>query len=87
MTQQNAALVEEAASASESMEEQAKGLIKLMEFFNVGDSSESGGFAARVSKPAAAAPAAPKATRAAAPAPTKRRPASNNNDDDEWSEF
>jgi len=40
MTQQNAALVEEAASASESMEEQAKGLIRLMEFFNISDSGK-----------------------------------------------
>ncbi len=33
VTQQNAALVEEAAAASESMDEQARGLQKLMEFF------------------------------------------------------
>ncbi len=39
MTQQNASLVEEAASASESMDEQAKGLNELMEFFNVGEGS------------------------------------------------
>jgi methyl-accepting chemotaxis protein len=36
MTQQNASLVEEAAAASESMDEQAKGLTKLIGFFNTG---------------------------------------------------
>ena len=35
VTQQNAALVEEAAAASESMDEQAKGLGQLMEFFKI----------------------------------------------------
>jgi methyl-accepting chemotaxis protein len=39
MTQQNASLVEEAAAASESMDEQAKGLTSLIGFFNVGDSA------------------------------------------------
>ena len=41
MTQQNASLVEEAASASESMDEQAKGLTELMNFFNAGDTGSS----------------------------------------------
>ena len=39
-TQQNAALVEEAASASESMSEQSANLVKLMQFFTTGDSSQ-----------------------------------------------
>ena len=45
MTQQNAALVEEAAAASESMKGQASGLGRLMEFFDSGDASagHSGG--------------------------------------------
>jgi len=37
VTQQNAALVEEAAAASESMDEQAKGMNDMVGFFNVGD--------------------------------------------------
>jgi len=37
MTQQNAALVEEAASASESMEEQARHLMELVRFFKTGE--------------------------------------------------
>lgn len=87
MTQQNAALVEQAASASESMEEQAKGLIKLMEFFNVGDSGESQfGQSQRQAPVSSRAPAAPRKTSPTA-APAQRRPAAQNTDDDEWSEF
>ncbi|MEQ6341966.1 MAG: methyl-accepting chemotaxis protein [Gammaproteobacteria bacterium] len=37
VTQQNAALVEEAAAASEAMDEQAKGLGQLMEFFKISE--------------------------------------------------
>jgi len=85
MTQQNAALVEQAASASESMEEQAKGLIKLMEFFNVGDTGQSSG----LSSHSTTAPRKQPAHRAtpAAPTASKRRAPPSNTDDDEWSEF
>ena len=43
MTQQNAALVEEAAAASESMKGQAVGLNRSVSFFNAGDMD--GGYA------------------------------------------
>jgi len=36
VTQQNAALVEEAAAASKSMEEQAERIVELVEFFKTG---------------------------------------------------
>jgi methyl-accepting chemotaxis protein len=39
MTQQNAALVEEASASSEAVSEQALGLAKMMEFFTVGGNS------------------------------------------------
>ncbi len=39
LTQQNAALVEEAAAASESLGEQAESLERLIRFFNVGEES------------------------------------------------
>jgi len=42
MTQQNAALVEEAAAASRSLEEQAQVLTQLMGFFKLGDESKLG---------------------------------------------
>jgi methyl-accepting chemotaxis protein len=45
MTQQNAALVEESSAASRAMEEQAKNLDVMMQFFRLGanDSSARGG--------------------------------------------
>jgi len=88
VTQQNAALVEEAAAASESMDEQARGLQKLMDFFKV----ESGAAVAggditpsvmQVSAPEKAPAPAPVASRPAPkPAPTK--PSAG---DSEWEEF
>ncbi|OUR71296.1 hypothetical protein A9Q78_10215 [Methylophaga sp. 41_12_T18] len=78
MTQQNAALVEEAAAASESMDEQGKGLQRLMSFFDTGVDS---GVTAAPTAPASARPtAAPKAKR-----PSK--PAASASSDDEWDEF
>ncbi len=88
VTQQNAALVEEAAAASESMDEQARGLQKLMEFFKV--DAGAGAVAAGGGMSAAAAPqAAPvAAATAAAPRPAARpapsKPAAG---DSEWEEF
>ena len=41
MTQQNAALVEEAAAASESMDEESRALIELMQFFNISEDAPS----------------------------------------------
>ena len=41
MTQQNAALVEEAAAASRSMEEQAKGLGEIVQFFKIDNHSQA----------------------------------------------
>jgi methyl-accepting chemotaxis protein len=42
VTQQNAALVEEAAASSESLDEQANNLDKLMNFFKIGDEPQQG---------------------------------------------
>ncbi len=92
VTQQNAALVEEAAAAAESLQDQAANLSSLVSVFNLG----SGGSAPTAVKPAvkkvAAAPqqrALPKpaATRqVAAPAARQpQRPAGNSNED--WEEF
>jgi len=43
MTQQNAALVEEASAAGEAMAEQARGMNSMMDFFVVDDAGHSGG--------------------------------------------
>jgi len=85
VTQQNAALVEEAAAASESMDDQAKTLNEMMNFFETG---EDGSQAVVQAAPRAAAPVqkvAPKPApvRAAAPAPAP----SKASDDSAWEEF
>lgn len=81
MTQQNAALVEEASAAGEAMAEQARSLNSMMDFFEI--DGEGGGAAvavstAQVSKPKGGSkPAASAATR----------PQHSIDDDDEWEEF
>jgi methyl-accepting chemotaxis protein len=62
MTQQNAALVEQATAASQSMADQARDLTKMMERYQVGESSAPGGSAL---PPAAASKAAPMVERRA----------------------
>ena len=98
VTQQNAALVEEAAAASESMQEQAAALAEMVSIFKL-DAAHSGPAAAKpaLRKPVVAAgstalkrPAlrlAP-ASAAAAPAAAKPRPAKPMADSSgEWEEF
>jgi methyl-accepting chemotaxis protein len=86
MTQQNAALVEEAASASESMEEQAKSLQQLVAFFTIGEEEQ-----AIISKPKK--PNKPiQASKLERPSassrrPVARKPAPQKSDDNEWDEF
>ncbi len=94
VTQQNAALVEEAAAASESMNDQAKNLTQLMEFFNIGEQAsamEGGGAAVAMGQTdpqhGPARPAAPSGRQRGS---TAARPAGNRTpsvNDDEWEEF
>lgn len=86
VTQQNAALVEEAAAASESMDEQSKGLSQLMEFFTVNDSDEENSSFVRQTT----TPSSSLSSRQSAP--SKAREASKSQqqdtgDSDEWEEF
>ena len=93
VSQQNAALVEEAAAAAESLQDQARALVGVVSMFNVG----TGGGASRLapSSPGAAKPAVKPAAkqparRLAAPArtaPPAARPVSSDSDDDNWEEF
>jgi len=89
VTQQNAALVEEAAAASESMDEQAKNMNNLMKFFDTGNTVEL--VAQPKAKPALAARAnTAKVARPAPPPP--RQPVLETNpvndvNADEWEEF
>ncbi|MEW5893215.1 MAG: methyl-accepting chemotaxis protein [Pseudomonadota bacterium] len=84
MTQQNAALVEQAAAAAESLQDQADGLAKAVAVFKLG--TAAGQLAAP--RPSAgrtpAAPAAPAHRPAPRPAP---RPPVSTTDEDEWQEF
>ena len=82
VTQQNAALVEEAAAASESLDDQARGLDNLMTFFTLSAADSAQRAAPRV----AAAPAAPAAAAPRAARPAARKPAPVS-DDSEWEEF
>ena len=84
MTQQNAALVEQAAAASESMDEESRSLIDLMQFFNVGDGSAamSAAPAAGAARARQQAPAGAASRRQAPPA----RPAAAAGSD-VWEEF
>ncbi len=89
VTQQNAALVEEAAAASESMDDQARTLNEMMNFFETGDNTIS-----TTPAPAAVERAAVSASR---PAPVPQPAAASRStaaaapgiasDDSEWEEF
>ena len=101
LTQQNAALVEEAAAAAGSLQEQAEKLNDLVSVFRVNanevpaQASFSADSAAKpvtrqavkapVKKPAAAVRSLPKAQPASRPAPKAQVPKSN--DDGDWEEF
>jgi methyl-accepting chemotaxis protein len=95
MTQQNAALVEEAAAAAESLKDQAQQLAQTVGMFRLGNDSgfsQSAPVSAPVvkkpvtsaAKPVTAAPAAkPAAAKPAAPAPAPAAAAHN----DDWETF
>jgi methyl-accepting chemotaxis protein len=91
VTQQNAALVEEAAAAAESLQEQATNLAQAVAVFRL-----SGG-AGRITTPVRAAPRAPVASAPRAPtgprvpgpvkAMSKPVIPANSGAEDEWEEF
>jgi len=87
-TQQNAALVEEAAAASESMDEQSRNLLDQMGFFNTGNVQAAAPQERRTVEERPWTPeseAAPKAP--ASVAAPKVATASASMDSDEWDEF
>nr|WP_321986571.1 methyl-accepting chemotaxis protein [uncultured Lichenicoccus sp.] len=86
MTQQNAALVEEAAAAAKSMEDQTDGLAGMVSGFKLGDAVpplQIAKQAAPARKPASAVRAAPVAVRRPA-APTRQAARTDASD---WKEF
>jgi len=90
MTQQNSALVEEGAAASESMREQAENLKELVKFFNTGISTEVARPASRL-KPKPTRPIAKPVTKSIAKSekstPRLLSTAKTKKIDDEWEEF
>jgi methyl-accepting chemotaxis protein len=82
VTQQNAALVEEAAAAAESLEEQARGLMQAVSRFKLGGEVER----KTTQKPAVLPTATRKPAKPAKPA-TPRLPAPDSGPADEWAEF
>jgi hypothetical protein len=100
MTQQNAALVEESASASKAMEDQARNMNELIGFFKI-DSSGSTGTVAKQSRPVQQTPVAERrgterpfnesksANESVEAQTTLKRPPmkKTGTHDDEWNEF
>lgn len=89
VTQQNAALVEEAAAASEALDDQAKQLEHLMSFFQVEDSVQASGNTGTRQRSRPEPSGSQAADNRSKPAPRKPapRPASRQNDGDDWEEF
>jgi methyl-accepting chemotaxis protein len=83
VTQQNAALVEEAAAASQSMQEQASALASVVGFFKTGASQAAPARAAAVAKAPARASVAAQASK---PAPA-RIASARVTASDEWEQF
>jgi methyl-accepting chemotaxis protein len=90
VTQQNAALVEQAAAASQSMQEQAATLAEVVGFFKTGQASAASPRAV-TSKPRSTAlatrPAAPARSAPPRPAPARTTAAPSKPDASDWEEF
>lgn len=86
VTQQNAALVEETAAASESMDDQARSLNEMMNFFETGETDHAISASPAVERVSAPAAKAPKVTPELQPVATASAPATAS-DDSEWEEF
>lgn len=88
MTQQNAALVEEAAASGESLEEQAQGLSKLMQFFTTSEHQVLSGkhyvmdAVSQITHDKKAAGKADSVTK-----PGKAKPSRFETEDEDWEEF
>ena len=92
VTQQNAALVEQAAAASQSMQEQAGELAQVVSFFKTGTAVPAAKpvtklAAVRSSKPAVAAPVRAPLQRPQRKAVANPSPAASRSSDSEWEEF
>jgi uncharacterized phage infection (PIP) family protein YhgE len=84
VTQQNAALVEQAAAASESLQEEASSLTRSVSVFKLQEASQVSHF---VAKPQVKATRAPVVKKPDFTSKTKSIPAKLGKADDEWEEF
>jgi methyl-accepting chemotaxis protein len=93
LTQQNAALVEEASAASQAMAEQARGLNSSMERYRVNEDAEQASApannvaAATTERRKASRPWSGKPAPAAAPAAVGKTRAASGTDDAVWKDF
>jgi methyl-accepting chemotaxis protein len=88
ITQQNAALVEQAAAASESMGEQARDLSELVGFFvTSGDAAEKVRIRQETERRSAARPWSGERKSHAGPPVAPRKIVNSDTDDGEWEEF
>jgi methyl-accepting chemotaxis protein len=95
VTQQNAALVEQAAAAAESMQEQAGSLVQAVAAFRLSQEAEAARKPAPAPRPAKITPMPAKAEKAPKPQPVPaRKPAANAPSvkktagaEDDWKEF
>ncbi|MEI5640307.1 MULTISPECIES: methyl-accepting chemotaxis protein [unclassified Pseudoalteromonas] len=87
MTQQNAALVEEASAAGESMAEQANDMRRLLNFFTLGDSQQPQSVIEQPSSFSAPEKQLPQQSSTTQKSATPSRANQFANDSEEWEEF
>jgi methyl-accepting chemotaxis protein len=89
MTQQNAALVEEAAAAAESLQDQADGLAQAVSVFKLASGTGTPAPARVVQRPVSrpAIATTPRKAPLSARGPSKGLPKPGPSDEDEWEEF
>jgi methyl-accepting chemotaxis protein len=87
VTQQNAALVEEAAASSHAMQEQAGQLAQLVSQFKLDERFVAAASGAKAAPVAKAAPAARQQRVAVQPAPRLAARATKRSVEDEWEQF
>jgi len=85
MTQQNAALVEEAAAAAESLEEQTQGLVRSMRLFQLG--GEAAKPVAATAKSAVSRSPVKSPKKVSKPSAQTRKPSAPAASDEDWEEF
>ncbi len=89
ITQQNAALAEQASAASVSMSDQSTNMTNLLQFFKFSGagSKKRSPSSERVTAPVSPAPREPNSKKPQAPTMTSQSYTSTSSDDDEWDEF